>query len=329
MPENDTKENWRSIAVFGVAALLVIAGLVLIERSPLSSNQLIPTPTTVTLRFAEAGLPSGHNWSVTVGAHTNRSNATAIEFLLAPGDYNYEVHSYAYASTPSTGIVNVPSSPNETVIVVPFTVVYYDLTLVESGLPPGTGWLVKVNNSIFSTNRTSLTLTEPAGNYSASVACPLLDQIRLAPGNYIDVGWYLCERSHFVLRVLGANATYQLNFSLALETNMTINQRLLPGGTSWYWDEELIVHRAVIVNFSFSGNIVGSTQLNVTAEVMTPPAFARMVATGNASEFNVSSGSVPAGNLNLSLAPSTTWYYVIEGPGVKYGYGLGFQFWWF
>ncbi|HEY1197745.1 MAG TPA: hypothetical protein VGG32_03350, partial [Thermoplasmata archaeon] len=58
--------------------------------------------------FKETGLPSGTNWSVTVGATTCTTTGTTISFALADETYSYTVSApgSGYSASPGTVTVN-------------------------------------------------------------------------------------------------------------------------------------------------------------------------------------------------------------------------------
>ena len=85
------------------------------------------------LTFKEEGLPTGTNWSVTVGLTTLWSTLTYIPFPLPNGSYSYKVANVAnYSGTP-TGTVTV-AGRGVTVVEV-FSAKKDSVTLKEDGPP--------------------------------------------------------------------------------------------------------------------------------------------------------------------------------------------------
>ncbi|HEV8049392.1 MAG TPA: YncE family protein [Thermoplasmata archaeon] len=68
----------------------------------------IPSSRTYVLSFTSTGLPSGTNWSVTIGIETNYVPGTTVVFHETNGSYAYLVATVpGYRSVPSSGTVNV------------------------------------------------------------------------------------------------------------------------------------------------------------------------------------------------------------------------------
>jgi len=65
----------------------------------------VATPFTYTITFAETGLPSGTDWSVTIGTTTHYSDGNAtVTFQEGNGTYSYQVGSVTgYSVSPSSG----------------------------------------------------------------------------------------------------------------------------------------------------------------------------------------------------------------------------------
>ena len=82
--------------------------------------------------FAEAGLPPGTSWSVTLGGSTQSSATSTITFMAANGTYSYTVGSASgYASRPSSGTVTVNGSSPSAV-----SASFTPTPSSSSGLPP-------------------------------------------------------------------------------------------------------------------------------------------------------------------------------------------------
>jgi hypothetical protein len=78
-------------------------------------------PATFTLTFTESGLPSGTNWSVTIGSVTHYSDGgTSVTFLEANGNYSYTIGSVnGYSASPASGPVTLTGA--NTAVNVAFT----------------------------------------------------------------------------------------------------------------------------------------------------------------------------------------------------------------
>ena len=128
--------------------------------------------------FTETGLPTGANWSVTVGTTTHSSTASTISFTEVNGTYHYTVGSITgYTSSPSSGSLTVAGkSVSESVAFSrsqpPPVVGKYAVTFTESGLPSGTSWSVTLSASTQSSTTTEMTFLEANGTYSYTVRVP-------------------------------------------------------------------------------------------------------------------------------------------------------------
>jgi Fibronectin type III domain len=94
--------------------------------------------------FTETGLPSGADWSATLGGSEVSAATSSIRFAAANGSYAYAVASNTslYAPTQYSGVVTVSGSGvSEPVTFVP---VSYPVSFSESGLPAGAIWYVNI-----------------------------------------------------------------------------------------------------------------------------------------------------------------------------------------
>ena len=121
-----------------------------------------------TLTFKEKGLPSGTNWSVTVGVTTLWSTLTNLNFSLSNGSYAYFVANVANYSRAPTGTVTVAG--RGVTVVEAFSLVKYFLTFKEEGLPTGTNWSVTVGLTTLWSTLTYIPFPLPNGSYSYKVA---------------------------------------------------------------------------------------------------------------------------------------------------------------
>jgi DNA-binding beta-propeller fold protein YncE len=136
-----------------------------------NSPQVNISFATVTYQFtvSETGLAIGTNWTVVVGTNAMHSTSTTIAFSLPNGTYDWSIGPVpGYRTTWRGGVV--VNGTNE-LLNAAFTVVTYDVTFNESGLPLGTDWWVNITGGLSSlSTSTSLRFNEPNGSYSYSVA---------------------------------------------------------------------------------------------------------------------------------------------------------------
>ena len=126
------------------------------------------------LIISETGLPTGTNWSVTVGSTTHGSTASTISFTEVNGTYHYSVGAVSgYTSTPSSGNVTVNGAAKTVAITFsktsPPPARNYAVTFTETGLPSGTRWSVTLNGSTQSSTTHTITFQESNGTYSFAV----------------------------------------------------------------------------------------------------------------------------------------------------------------
>ena len=130
-----------------------------------------PAPVDYTIAFVETGLPTGTNWSVTLGGTLRTSTTAMITFAEPNGNYTFAVEPVSgYATVPPAGNVHVNGSTVGVAIgfnsLPPGT---YAVTFAESGLPSGTLWSVTLNGSSMSSATAYVVFTEPSWTYSFTV----------------------------------------------------------------------------------------------------------------------------------------------------------------
>ncbi|MGA3021816.1 MAG: PQQ-binding-like beta-propeller repeat protein [Thermoplasmata archaeon] len=181
--------------------------------------------TIVTLTFAqvkyvvtfkEAGLPSGTNWSVTVGSTTLWSTLTYINFHLANGSYSYTVANVAnYSRSPTSGTFKVTGVGFT--ISEKFSIVRYVVTFKETGLPSGTNWSVMVGTATLWSTLTYINFHLANGSYSYTVA---------------NVANYSRSPTSGTFKVTGVGFTIWEKFSIVRYV-VTFKETGLPSGTNW------------------------------------------------------------------------------------------------
>lgn len=119
--------------------------------------------------FEEHGLPDGTVWSVTFNGVTESAYFVFLDFSAANGTYNFTVAPLAgFHASVYHGSVTVAGS--DVTVVVDWTVVTYDVTFSETGLPSGTSWSVTLNSSLESSTTSSIVFAEPNGTIAFIVA---------------------------------------------------------------------------------------------------------------------------------------------------------------
>ena len=166
--------SWSAIAWFGggpVNRSVNTSGGVLVAGAPVSVSVQFPSQNLVYgVTFAETGLPSQTNWSVTFAgvsrsANYNGSIHTAVGFSLSNGTYSYSIPSVgSYAPNPGSGSVTVAGSSVH--VSLKFSKpAGYGVQFTESGLPKGSNWSVYLNGASTSSTSTNLSFSESNGTY--------------------------------------------------------------------------------------------------------------------------------------------------------------------
>lgn len=172
-----------------------------------------------TITFSESSLPSGTEWFVNIsGGYQIQAATGQMAVNLSDGTYTYTAQSADKSYRTGGGTFSV-SGFAETLHVT-FSPVTFNVTINESGLPPGTAWYVnytghasgQITSSVFYLNLIN-------GSYSL--------QISSANPAYSAVNPVL------TLIMNGAPVTENVSFTTA-ESNVTFSESGLPGGYVWY-----------------------------------------------------------------------------------------------
>lgn len=154
---------------------------------------------TYSVNFAEFGLSQQAKWSVTLSGTILSSSSRNITFIVPNGTYSYTIASSdnEYVPSPSSGSVTINGS--NVTINVSFTLVTYDITFTENGLPSGTSWFLNFTDGrSFSSGGTEILVLEPNGTYSFSVETSN-KQYSASGGSFVVKGKSLQEMISFSL----------------------------------------------------------------------------------------------------------------------------------
>jgi len=154
-----------------------------------------------------------YNTTTVFGGHT------VISITFPAGNYPFViVPPKGYKANPAQGIVNTNNFTTLSNLINFTTINYYNLTFNEKGLPYGTTWSIILNNTNYSTSKTSMTINLPSGNYYYIVKNITGYSVYPNSGN-ID---------------LTSNRVINVTFSkLASYYSLTFTEQGLPSGTSW------------------------------------------------------------------------------------------------
>ncbi|MGC8995616.1 MAG: hypothetical protein ACP5JT_02865 [Thermoplasmata archaeon] len=142
-----------------------------------SSGKLIVNGSNVTIQitfsysaynvsFIEYGLPSNTLWGIYIGKNLYKTYSNSVTIFLKNGTYTYSVYvsnKDFYTKNPN-GIFTVSGSSQ--IIFILFQPYLSKVYFNETGLPSNLTWYVKLNNSIYETNKNSILIELMNGSYS-------------------------------------------------------------------------------------------------------------------------------------------------------------------
>jgi uncharacterized repeat protein (TIGR02543 family) len=161
-----------AFTVSGVAGFTVApgSGTVVVNGTPVSQSiafTAVP-PATYTITVTESGLPSGTNWSVSIGGSHYFSTSAVISMVRVNGSYTVNVTAIAGYLANHYALVAVVDGAGVSLSVT-WTQVTYTVTFTETGLPTGTSWIVVVGGITHSATTSNITVTEPNGSYAFNI----------------------------------------------------------------------------------------------------------------------------------------------------------------
>jgi YVTN family beta-propeller protein len=141
-----------------------------VNGSSVSTSITYTRVVNYTVTFAESGLPSGTNWTVTLNGTSHTAAASVITFAEPNGSYLFSVGSAAgYGPNPYNSSVSVSGAP----ISVPITFVSafpeYQVSFTENGLPRDTNWSVTLGGTTRSSTSTNISFEKVNGTYPYSL----------------------------------------------------------------------------------------------------------------------------------------------------------------
>jgi hypothetical protein len=187
-------------------------------------------PGQYSLVFSESGLPTGTNWSVTVGTTSHTSTGSTISFTEVNGTCSYSVGAVTgYTVTPSSGSVTVNGAAKTVSItfVKASSGATYAVTFTETGLPTGTNWSVTLNGTSKSSTTSTITFQETNGSYAFS-----LPQVSCYVGSCKGGTAFIASPSSGTVKVDGVAASQSITFTSSTangKTNQTTGIVGLPG----------------------------------------------------------------------------------------------------
>ena len=174
--------------------------------------------------FTESGLPTSTKWYANVTSHSSLSGTSASLFEnLSNGSYSYTISTSdkLYSPSPSSSSFTVNGAP--LTITITFSLVTYQVTFTESGLPSGTKWYANVSGQASQNSTTSsIALTNKLSNGSYSYS------ISSSNSNYVDAA----SPSSFTVN--GAPLTVSITFTSTTTYKITFTESGLPSSTIFY-----------------------------------------------------------------------------------------------
>lgn len=227
-------------------------GLVAVRGSTVIEPTLAFTHLTYSVTFTETPLPSGTNWSVTMGGTPQTSTTSTITFTDQNGTYGYTVGSISgYTSTPSSGLVTVAGEAKT--IAVTFNALApgtFAITFTETGLPSGTNWLVSLNGTKESSTVSYIDFVERNGTYGytvgavpGSIASPSEGSVTVNGGSIgISLAW--TSLTSITYNVTFTETGLGLSTEWSVSINSTSHSATQTGvtGTNFVFDSSIVFH---------------------------------------------------------------------------------------
>jgi len=307
----------NNISVINVATGSVSTYQIGIYPISISTSDLYPVD------FKEYDLHSGTNWSVKVNSINISSNSTQIQFLETNGSYAYSIGMVpGYKPNQNQGDFRV--SGNSVLISVLWTQIKYSISFKEFGLPAGTNWSVKLNNTFNSSTSNVINFTEPNGSYSYIIG--------VVPG-------FRTQQNNGEIIVKGKNVTQDIYWSVNKYTVSFIEYGLRTG-IQWYvtFNGNTSYSKYNTIQFSYpngsysytvgrvngyianeySGNVTLKGK-NVTLQINWSPVLYEIYF----NETGLPSGSAWSVTLNGTIESSTTSTITFQEPNGSYLYKIG------
>ena len=173
-------------------------------------------PFLLNATFNETGLPVGKAWEVTFANTTEQTTEATMRFEVPNGTYFFSVSAPAgYHSNVTDGNVSLQ---NQSILqMLAFSLVLYDLSFEEFGLPVGQAWSVQVGGTNLTSTSAKISIEMPNGTLGYRVAPIAGFHASLYSGSLVIAGVSI------VVSVNWTQVTYPAAFS----------EIGLPDGVTW------------------------------------------------------------------------------------------------
>jgi hypothetical protein len=207
----------------GAYSLVILApdvyDLVGSTMATVGSSTTLQAAYLYSVNFGESTLPSGTNWSITLGSDTEWSGGSVVvPFYISNGTWAYSVgYVPGYTASNISGTVHVNGKNRG--ITITFEELF-TVTFREIGLPSGTWWNVSIDNGslgIVRTNSNSVGTYLPNGTYIFTVS---------------HVAGYTVVSYTKLVSVAGRSFGLKFYFT-AFEYTITFSEKGLASGTVW------------------------------------------------------------------------------------------------
>ncbi len=171
---------------------------------------------TYNVTFNNIGLPADMTWTVTLHERSQSTQGASITFKVPNGTFEYSIAKPSiYSVSPSSGMVYVEGEP--VAVNLTFTLIVYNVTFQQTGLPSGMQWTVTLNGSNVTSTSANASFQRHNGTYSYSVSGPQTYSVSPSSGTVL---------------VDGADVVKNLSF-VYIEYPVSFHITGLPAGMSW------------------------------------------------------------------------------------------------
>ncbi|MHB8372087.1 MAG: ice-binding family protein [Thermoplasmataceae archaeon] len=183
------------------------------------NTTIIFMKTSFNAVFKETGLSTGIQWNVTLNGTKESSVTGSIVFTEINGTYNFITSAGPlYKAVPSSGNITVSGKAVNTTII--FSLVTFNVTFTEKGLPSGKQWNVTLNKVLMTSVKSTINFSVFNGTYAFTVGSLFGYKIFPSTGK---------------VTVNGANAFQAITFAKPTQSVYEIffNETGLSSGTQW------------------------------------------------------------------------------------------------
>ncbi|MFZ3355289.1 MAG: hypothetical protein WA549_00860 [Thermoplasmata archaeon] len=294
-----------TVASVGAYGPSPASGKVTVEGGP-TGKTITFTFFTYTVTFTETGLPTGTEWSVTLGGDNIPSVSNSLMFTETNGSYPFTVYSSnsQYRPLHPTGTVKVAGKNVGNSVT--FSLVTYELTFTETGLATGTNWSVTIaSQSEKIANTPNIQFAEANGTWSYTLG---------------NVYGYTTTSYSGQATVAGSAQGVQISWTELLYT-LTFLESGLPTGSKWFVN--LTINATASANSSSTSVSIAFSvpDGNYTFHIYGPSGYYPIPSTssvevngeGTQTQIDFSQSEYSVTFVESGLARGTTWKVTING----------------